>query len=843
MRVLHLHGCDDGPVEVHPRTTVVTGLGADARVTFIDALARLVGTDPIPTSGLVEVGGVHLDLNESTRELLALHEYGDVGLVVRAEDLPGHDVELIAARGAKVEASSRRDAAAARLDHDRTALASALSRRDAIQAELADIERGEGAARDLVAAAGAERSRLEFELEVARDQRAGLESALSESVLARDALRNEHDKVRTRIFAARAWRQRANEAVAVVLAALGELEADPPPPGDIEEQLVVARRRLSEAEVAAKALDPAGDESALARQLTAMQRRRTELVKRSAALGEPDVRPAVADALEVVVGDPGGGRPIVQALALADTWRDLHQQIGALDAGLTDEEREAEERVRQATRTVQEAEAKANQPSLTSEQIARVEEVHLAVLAAQDRTEGRLRRKRSARRLEQARADEKHVLARLGFATYADYMMSTSNRSIGGARHVAAARNQLTAAREALDEIPGASDRGRRRAELLQRKQEVAPKIAALLNYEPTGPESEDELRNLREEVEARPEDLQALAEALRAAELVVDGPPFERDDLVLLARSFLAEDQAVADERREAVDAVEALDLAIADLRVKRGLGRTDQLHLLTLPPMARVELDATTDAARAWDDVEAGRAAVRAAEEAVARRRAYDSERVELDAALAAAAVEEDEAALALTTAELDLDPANVDRLTSAADLVELAEAALERGRQVELDVSRRITERSRDRAVHDLAGAVADRLLEADDVLSAAAAEEQSAAAELARAEAALDGYSRIVAEREALAASIDRASLVNDIDWALLSRLADLRSVGLAGALPLVLDDPFGVLDDHEVVTVLDRLVRLAQASQIVVVSDRAAVRTWAESGSPGQAAIA
>ena len=46
------------------------------------------------------------------------------------------------------------------------------------------------------------------------------------------------------------------------------------------------------------------------------------------------------------------------------------------------------------------------------------------------------------------------------------------------------------------------------------------------------------------------------------------------------------------------------------------------------------------------------------------------------------------------------------------------------------------------------------------------------------------------------------------------------------------LPLVLDDPFAVLDDDELTSVLDRLVRLAGAVQVVLVTDREAAVAWA-----------
>ena len=60
----------------------------------------------------------------------------------------------------------------------------------------------------------------------------------------------------------------------------------------------------------------------------------------------------VAIALEALLAAGTEAPPVVAALALADTWRDLHQQILALDAGVSEEEHAAEQRVADARQAV-----------------------------------------------------------------------------------------------------------------------------------------------------------------------------------------------------------------------------------------------------------------------------------------------------------------------------------------------------------------------------------------------------------------------------------------------------------------------------------------------------------
>jgi hypothetical protein len=62
---------------------------------------------------------------------------------------------------------------------------------------------------------------------------------------------------------------------------------------------------------------------------------------------------------------------------------------------------------------------------------------------------------------------------------------------------------------------------------------------------------------------------------------------------------------------------------------------------------------------------------------------------------------------------------------------------------------------------------------------------------------------------------------------------LARIASQRLVGQAGALPLVLDEPFALLDPSVTSAVLATLQRLAPAVQIIYLSDDADVVAWGE----------
>ncbi|MEZ5179898.1 MAG: hypothetical protein R2746_16895 [Acidimicrobiales bacterium] len=196
-------------------------------------------------------------------------------------------------------------------------------------------------------------------------------------------------------------------------------------------------------------------------------------------------------------------------------------------------------------------------------------------------------------------------------------------------------------------------------------------------------------------------------------------------------------------------------------------------------------------------------------------------DATRAEASAAAALAAAE------AAGGAELD---ARVENETQAVDE---CERALARARSNHHDAQDRLQQHHAESGTEPLVAAAESRRSQAEAAVSEAAAAEQAAATALAEAEVSVPAAQAALAEAEAAAAELDRTELVEDFTWRLLGRVAAVRSVGLAGSVPLVLDDPFAVLHDDEVGPVLDRVLQLAGAVQVVILSDRDAVAAWAD----------
>lgn len=842
MKVLQVSDAEGArsPLDLHGQVTVVRNLDPLRRAWLLEVLGGLASSTLPDAAGALLVHGIELPLDRASLALLDLDHA--VPSVVRAEDLPGHDPRIAQAVATRDRALIQRRDLTQQITEQREALGAALAERTAANEELDALRRGEGAAREAVAAAEAARARLEAEAASATEERTRAHQALTDAVMARDVAGEARASAAERLERAR---ERRRDAMAAATAAAAAVEqAKPQVADDPTDQLVAARTLLERAEAAAGEADPDQDSAPVAQRLAALERRRVELVRLQEAIGDRSASP-VAHALDAVLGASGEAAPVVAALALADTWRDLHQQISALDAGVSPEEYAAEQRVAEARQAVIEAEVEFNQPVLTPEQIAKVEAAHAAVLEAQDRSEGRFGGGRVRKKLDEARSEERRVLERLGFSTYADYMMSSSSRGVGPANRgtLDAARANLAGAEQHLATLPGAADRARRRTELLQRRDAVAPRVAALLGHEPTGPEAEDELRSLREPVAPDEAAVAMLATELEAVGVAVGPPPHEREDLVLLARIYLSE-QSEADVRRRDIDrAIEALDGAIDQTRAARDRGERDLPDLAELPELARPEADPSAgDAADAeaqaqtlrearWAEVEAARAQVAEAEAAVARHREVVESLATLEADLARCGIEEEQAAAAVASAEADVALANGPAFDAAVLAASEAEAALARATLRE-EQAREALAANAESGVTVLVQAAEARVANAERLVTEAAAAEQAIAASLAEVDATFAAATATEADAQAAAATVDRAKLLDDLEWALMSRLATLRSVGLAGSLPLVLDDPFGVLDDDELSRVLDRVGGLADAVQVIVITDREAAVAWA-----------
>jgi hypothetical protein len=367
--------------------------------------------------------------------------------------------------------------------------------------------------------------------------------------------------------------------------------------------------------------------------------------------------------------------------------------------------------------------------------------------------------------------------------------------------------------------------------------------VAALLGHEPTGPESEAELRALRESVAPSDAAMEELASELTAAGVAVVGPPYDRDDLVLLARFYLSEQDEALVRRREIDEALAALDRAIGEVRTARDRGQQEVPPLDPLPELAQPSASAApgVDEAAAqavtlrearWAEVEAARTAVAEAEAAVAQHRKASDDLTGLEADLIRCGAEEEQAAAAVAEAEGDVALANGAAFDAAVATATDAEAALVRSSSREESARRALDDFSGEAGVTAMVQAAEARVANGEHLVTTAAAAEQTTAAQLAEVDGVFAAATAAEEQAVAEAAAVDRSKLIDDVDWELMSRLAALRSVGLAGALPLVLDDPFAALDDDELTQVLDRLVRLADAVQVVVVTDREAAVAWA-----------
>jgi hypothetical protein len=849
VKVLHLRDGDNGvgsAIALHPQVTVVRGLDDQRRAWLVNALAELPA-GRAGAEGEIDAHGLRFPIDQASLTLLGLASATPA--VVRAADLPGHDATAASDLAELHRAEREVQRLTEELTGHRGALAAALTAREAGASEISALERGEGAARDVVASAEAARARRQAEVDSARQERERHEQALVQAVLARDVAVEARETAEVRVEQSRDAHRSAMTAASGAAAAIEEarsVAADDP-----TDALADARRHLVQAEAAVDDADPEGDGSPVRRRVLALEARRAELLRMREALGSDQGAP-LARALDRLSGASSEAQPVVAALALADTWRDLHQQLRALDAGVDATEVRAEERVALARRTMLEAESDFNQPVLTPEQIAKVEAAHAAVLEAQDRTEARFGGGRARKKLDDTRLEERRVLERLGFSTYADYMMSSSSRGMGSANRsiLDTARTQLKVAEAELAALPGAADRARRRSELVQRRDAVAPRVADLLGHPPTGPEAEEELRHLREPVAPNEAALADLAVALSDSGVALGPEPHDPDDLVLLARSYLAEQEATSARRNDVAAALAALDESIETLRAAQGNGATELPELAALPPMAEpiapdVDGDvAAQDVARRearWAELETTRRSVTDLEAAVVRHREATDRIATLEAELAASGSAVDQATAAVTSSESDLELANGSALDDAIATVAETESALARARAREEELAQAAQDGGGTSEVDSLLHDARARQGEADAAVTEAAAAEQRSATSLAQVEAARQAADQRIQERESGSAAVDRAKLVDDIEWELMSRLASVRSVGVAGSVPLVLDDPFSVLQDDEVARVLDKVGQLAGAVQLVVVSDRPAVARWASDAGPLRAA--
>ncbi len=825
MRLLQLSTGSGEMLDLHPNVTVVAGLDSAGRRVLVDTIQDLARGRASGAAGLLEAHGVLFDLSNEMLELLDVVADG-LQPVVAAADLPtrsreprGHD----RVEAERVLAELEERLATATEDHDRRqrAVADAAgalerARRDAGEAEggaperirsIDDLTRQLDAAQERRRRLLDDRAARGPEAQAAAARRAEVEESTTE-------VRTRHQQAAIHCSELAAQLDQARhaldpDAVATAAAAaeqLARVEAE------VAEERAAAARPSEE--------DVAGGEPPEDR-LARVQDEIDALEKRLAAFGPTEVSD-VANALDHLRARQDGELvPSAEAQMLAEQLAELEADlvatsgVGATSGGLA----EARARLDDARHALLEAEQAARNPELDRAAVDRLELAHADVLDALEKAEGRFGGGRAQRRVESARAAEQAILDDLGFGSYSDYMMGYSLLHVDPEQEAAldAARTELAAAEDAWSLLQAQTEAELARAERMERRRLLLEEATVLLGRPvPTG-EVVAELRAHRVPAVVPPELLDTLQRVLDEAGMAVGDEALDREDLIVLAEAWLEEAtsavgreqdvrrdlMALTAERDEAVAVIEAAARAAAAGDPSVEEEREARLHA------ARAALHAAEARQQAHLQAEAavGSLGDQLAAAAEAERRAAD------DAAGA-------EAAVADAIAE-------ADRL--AADLVRMDQELeeLERFERESNEHLQSLTERE-SATPEELAHEVA----RAEAAVAALEQELQATVAARAALEHERRGAQQLVDSLPDLREPPEEGSAAEEIEWYLLARLAAQRAVSLGGSLPILLDDALAGLDEDELGHVLGRLERMADAVQVIIVTDDPQASSWA-----------
>lgn len=833
MRVIALHLGNSLQLEFHPFLTVVQGLDSRQRELVVHALGELTGSAPPRLPGQIEAHGVLLDLDESTLDLLEVRS-SPVSAVVRRADLPG-SASSPAARTLRAR-KQLLDELGDRLEHLRRQADLAEQTRLGAAEALDRARRAHAQATSDTASRIVGLDQLTVRIDELGEQRRKLGEALVVARRAVESAKATRSAIDAETADVRQQRRRAVDEATRVATLLDQARAKRDPLAN--EAVLRARERLADIEREVAAADEVeaarqheGAAESSADRLATVTARLDELHDLLRVLVPADPT-AVREAIALVRGgSPQELVPSPEAFALADELEKVEARLVEIGDGPTaDGTRVAAARSRldEARSALMDAEQAARVPELDRDDVAALDEAHAEVLAALDRADSRFGGARAKRRLDEARDAERAVLERMGFATYADYLMGSSIMNIDPATEAQLdqARAGLADAEDEWRELQLALDADLERGTLLDRRRELRDAARSMLGQVAHISDVPGALRALRVPAVSEHDAEARLRAALDEVGLPVAGEDLGGDDLLHLAETWLVEDERAAKRRDEVVAELDQLaaEREALDARVAAE------------PPAPLVDRD---DLERRLAEA---RRELAEAERIAAEQHAVDAEVARLEAELAEAAQAEREASAPATAAEARLAEAAaaegraVERLAELeADLAAAtaSEAAagdelrrLESGQDPEQASWLEADERSHQTGLEEAAG----RAHEAHAAVAAAEAERAAVAAEVAD----LEGQLRSTGGGEAPAA--------DEVEWYLLARLAAQRSVSYAGSVPLVIDDALDGLDDIEVTRLLDRIERMAAAVQIVVVSDAPAVAAWAELAGFERAAV-
>lgn len=840
MRLLQLATGPDELIDLHPHVTVVTGLDAERRrelAAAVEGLARGTASGP---EGLLEAHGVLFHLSSEMLALIDL-DATDLQPVVRAGDLPTRRglspraQELLDKEQALDLLGGRWSAAVEADAHARAALAGALlaleDGRGAVAASHADETRRADARAALahsVAQAAEHRRQIDLTLEAHRPR-----------LMEATAHRKEVDVATS---APREAKQATAARTADIAAALDAAARARGGFSDLEVDAARARVRQVEAaidaELAIEAQDRDRAPSGLSIEAIAVRQaelgERREVVERTLVLFEPtamaDVERALAeaqaDAAPELVASPA-------ALALAEQLDAIDIELGGLPDGDEPSSRMIDTRSRldQAREGLLEAEQSVRNPVLDRDVVERLESAHADLLDAIDKVDSRFGGARAKRRVDELRSVEDSILDQLGLTSYSAYMIGHSLFHVDPKKEQVLddARQEMAEAEDAWRLLQEQIEAELLRAARLDRRRALCEQAQVLLGRPVGASGAAEALRSLRVEGTALANRVGPLRESLDAGGLAVANEDLDLDDLTAMAEVWLDEARQAAEREAAVRQELEAVDAEQADLAI----ALAGQGVVTVAPPMVDPEVDRQERLTTARLVLEAAEAGLRAHD-------AAEQDMQSLTAALADAEEEERIAAAAAVAAEDAFAAAVAAEEPPVAEQRRI-EDALAVAARAEADANEAA------RALAEEAMAPAPDLGLEDLVQSHArwVSEAATTVAALASLEAERDAAEREIDARRALIGDDDDGAEVaigEEVEWYLLARLAAQRSVSLAGSLPLLLDDALHGLDGPELQHVLDRLERVADAVQVIVVSEDPTVAAWAHLAGAGRAAV-
>lgn len=849
MRLLQLATGPDELLDLHPNLTVVTGLGDDAHRKLIAAVAGLARAEAAPGGGLLEAHGVLFDLDPAMLAVLELDADG-LDPIVRPGQLPGQPIsvdarELRAREQAFNELLAQISALVERQAQARSAVQAAA---DAVaQARRARADAEMGAARRFE-----ELDRLTQRLDELGEQRRRLDDDLAaarQELTDTTTRRTDLEAATAQVRAARDSAVARREALEVELREV-EAAIDPGTADEVErltrdlravEQAVAAERAQEEEERAHRSSADAGTEDEEDQEppevrLERLEERVRELDQLLVVL-VPVERLAVEAALAELEGGDGVDLvPSAEATELAEELDRIDADLaaaavsevpaGALAAART--------RLEDARHLLAEAELAWRTPELDRQMTERLEDVHEEILEALDRAERRFGGRGAQDRVTELRSVEQNLLDRLGFASYSDYLMGHSLIHVDPAKEAAldAARLELAAAEDDWRGLQAATEAALVRAEVLDRRRSLLDKARSLLGGTAPGARPQDALRALLVPAVSADQAAARLQAALSSAGLDLDDEELDHEELALIASTWLDEAEQVQGRRHGATEEREQLEAERSAVRAELEAARPAVAHA-PVEPVLDPEEQRGQRVAEARERVAAAEEAWLRSESALERR---DSLLVELEQArtLERAAGEEargaDEALDAVWAVERPLAERVAwleSELQEAAAASADAEEALRRLSVDEVDLG------ELDHAIDLAEAAYAEAIgtLEAEDgALAALDAEGRAAALEIERLQ-------DIVATQDT-----GEVTPADELEWYLLARLAAQRAVSVAGSLPLLLDGALRGLDGSEIDHLLGRLEPMAEAVQLIIVSDDPVIAAWANRVGPARAAV-